>query len=252
MSSSPPHHVFLGSRLARRLFALFVVAALVPLALSDWLSTSAVTQIAESLSLRSRAQTTRQTSRQVFDRLMAGKTLLAAMAASTQATETSWLAANGWMDAIRPNATFERISLNEHPRTVAIEDGAGLFKRTVNESTKMSAWGLRDYIAQLKSIGVSTLDLQIDLNKRLAFPFSCLTLSVLAIPFITIKQGRRSGPLMSVAISVCIGLVFWLLMTLFEAAGKQSTLPATIAVWAPQILFGAIGLFLIFFRHRTQ
>ncbi len=88
MSSSPPHHVFLGSRLARRLFALFVVAALVPLALSDWLSTSAVTQIAESLSLRSRAQTTRQTSRQVFDRLMAGKTLLAAMAASTQATET--------------------------------------------------------------------------------------------------------------------------------------------------------------------
>ncbi|MDX2034679.1 MAG: LptF/LptG family permease [Blastocatellia bacterium] len=171
---------------------------------------------------------------------------------AAQTAETSWLAANGWRDAIRPNASFERISLSEHPLTVPIEDGAGLFKRTVNESTKMSAWGLQEYIAQLKSIGVSTLDLQIDLNKRLAFPFSCLTLSVLAIPFITIKQGRRSSPLMSVAISVCIGLVFWLLMTLFEAAGKQSTLPATIAVWAPQILFGAIGLFLIFFRHRTQ
>ncbi|MFN0084912.1 MAG: LptF/LptG family permease [Blastocatellia bacterium] len=169
-----------------------------------------------------------------------------------QTAGTIWLAANGWLDAIRPNASFERISLSEHPRDITIEDGAELFKRTVNESTKMSAGGLRDYIAQLMSIGVSTLELEIDLNKRLAFPFSCLTLSVLAIPFISIRQARRASPLMSVAISVCIGLVFWLLMTLFEAAGKQSTLPATIAVWAPQILFGAIGLFLIFFRFRAQ
>ena len=171
---------------------------------------------------------------------------------AAQTNDTTWLAADGWMDAIRPGSSFERVSLAARPQTITIGDGASLFKRTVNESTKMSAWGLQHYIAQLRSIGVSTLDLQIDLNKRLAFPFSCLTLSVLAIPFISIRQGRRSSPLVSVAISVCIGLVFWLLMTLFEAAGKQSTLPATIAVWAPQILFGAIGLSLIFFRPRTQ
>ena len=70
---------FLGSRLARRLFALFVLASLLPMALSGWLSNTAVAQIADALNLNNRAQTTRQTSRQVFDRLMAGRTLLAAL-----------------------------------------------------------------------------------------------------------------------------------------------------------------------------
>ena len=44
-----PNSGFLGGRLARRLFALFMVAALVPLALSDWLSSTAVTAIANDL-----------------------------------------------------------------------------------------------------------------------------------------------------------------------------------------------------------
>ncbi len=66
------------SALAQRLFVLFLFASLVPLALSDWVSSSAVSQIAESLSVNTRAQTTRQTSRQVLDRLLTGKTLLTA------------------------------------------------------------------------------------------------------------------------------------------------------------------------------
>jgi hypothetical protein len=64
--------------LARRLFLLFLLATLVPIALSDWLSSAAVTHIAETSGLDHRAKTTRQVSRQVLDRLLAGKTLLTA------------------------------------------------------------------------------------------------------------------------------------------------------------------------------
>ncbi len=67
------------SRLARRLFALFVAIALLPLALSDWVATSAVSRVVDRLHASSRAQATHQASRQVFDRLLAGKTLLSAM-----------------------------------------------------------------------------------------------------------------------------------------------------------------------------
>jgi lipopolysaccharide export LptBFGC system permease protein LptF len=42
-----------------------------------------------------------------------------------------------------------------------------------------------------------------------------------------------------------------LLMTLFEAAGKQSNLPVSVAVWGPQILFLAVGLYLNF-RQRAH
>lgn len=63
-------------RLARRLFALFVLVALLPLSLSDWLSHTAVTQVAEDLHQRRHTQTTRQVSRQVYDRLLAAQLLL--------------------------------------------------------------------------------------------------------------------------------------------------------------------------------
>ncbi len=79
MPSSAGDWRFLGSRLAHRLFALFVLAALVPLGLSDWLSSTAVNQLAETLNLQSRARVTRQVSRQVFDRLLTAKTLLRAL-----------------------------------------------------------------------------------------------------------------------------------------------------------------------------
>lgn len=69
----------LGRRLAHRLFALFLLAAVVPLALSDWLSSTAITEVARELDARARLDTTERTSRQVFDRLLAGKTLLSAV-----------------------------------------------------------------------------------------------------------------------------------------------------------------------------
>ena len=69
----------LGRRLAHRLFALFLLAAVLPLALSDWVSSTAVGEVARTLDARARTETTQRTSRQVFDRLLAGKTLLTAV-----------------------------------------------------------------------------------------------------------------------------------------------------------------------------
>jgi len=165
---------------------------------------------------------------------------------------SAWEAYNGWIETVNPDSTIERRAIQSQPEIIDISEGVGLFRRTTNESSKMSAMELQDYIFQLKSLDVSTLELQIDLKRRIAFPLSCLVLAVLAIPFITAKQARRSGPLVSISLSVGIGLVFWLLTTLFEAVGKKDNLPVGMAVWGPHILFGAVGLYLNFVRHRLQ
>jgi lipopolysaccharide export LptBFGC system permease protein LptF len=171
---------------------------------------------------------------------------------AVQVGASTWQADSGWIETVKPDSVVERKVVGEQPAIIKIDDGSGIFRRTTNESSKMSAWDLQDYISQLKSTGGSTLELQIDLKRRIAFPASCLILAILAIPFITAKQARRSGPLVSVSLSVGIGLVFWLLATFFEAAGKQNNLPVSIAVWGPHILFGIIGLYLNFFRYRLQ
>jgi diguanylate cyclase (GGDEF)-like protein len=69
----------LGGRMARRLFALFVAAALAPLLLSDWVSSSAITQVAQDLHLGNHQQATRQASRQVLDRLLSSGALLSTL-----------------------------------------------------------------------------------------------------------------------------------------------------------------------------
>lgn len=76
----PPAHT--GSRLARRLFVLFLLVAIVPLALTDWIASVATREVSAQLAQEQRVQTTRQASRQVLDRLLAGKSLLLAQAES--------------------------------------------------------------------------------------------------------------------------------------------------------------------------
>lgn len=171
---------------------------------------------------------------------------------AVQVNSTTWKADGGWKETINPDSTIERKAIQSQPEVIEISEGIDLFKRMTNESSKMSDTELHKHIAQLKDLGVSTLDLQIDLRRRAAFPFSCLVLAVLAIPFISAKQARRSGPLVSVSLSVGIGLIFWLLTYLFEAVGRQNNLPVGMAVWGPHILFVAVGLYLNFVRYRLQ
>lgn len=168
-----------------------------------------------------------------------------------QVQADNWQATDGWIETVTPALTVQRIPIQEAGSPLTIPDGAAIFKRTVNESSKMSTKELYNYIGQLRSIGAPTIEPRLDLRKRLAFPFSCLTLAILALPFALDPRSRRYSPLLSVAVSIGIGLFFWLLMTLFEAAGRQANLPINTAVWGPQLLFLAVGLYLNF-RQRAH
>ncbi len=66
-----------GGRLARRLFVLFLVAALAPLVVAASLSLAATTTLAEDLRQRAHIDRTRQTSRHLLDQLIAARDLLA-------------------------------------------------------------------------------------------------------------------------------------------------------------------------------
>jgi LPS export ABC transporter permease LptG len=170
---------------------------------------------------------------------------------AAQLSPILWRATNGWMDVIKPDLEIARKRLENDNQLIRIEDGPNLFRRMVNESSKMAARELDNYIKQLAGIGISTTDYKIDLMNRLAFPFSCLTLALLAMPFASTRHARRSTPITSIALGVGISVAFQLLMTFFDAAAKQASLPVTLAVWGPQILLLALGMYLNF-RFRSQ
>jgi diguanylate cyclase (GGDEF)-like protein len=71
-----------GSRLGRRIILLFLLAAMLPLAISNWVSVQAVSQTADRFDLQFRSKSTKQVGRQVYERLLVARALLAALPAT--------------------------------------------------------------------------------------------------------------------------------------------------------------------------
>jgi diguanylate cyclase len=88
---------FLQGSLAQRLFAVFLLASLLPVVVSDAVSIASLAQIVHDLAVDSRERTTRQVGRQVYERLLAGETLLRALppSASSAAEAPQVLTAAG-------------------------------------------------------------------------------------------------------------------------------------------------------------
>ena len=55
----------------------------------------------------------------------------------------------------------------------------------------------------------------------------------------------RRGALYGIGISIVIGIVYWACLGVFEALGNNALLPSALAAWAPNLLFGSAGLYLL-------
>ena len=175
----------------------------------------------------------------------------------TQATNTSklsdssWNILSGWSyDLEGANKEgFQRINGEGFLPTIVIPEGISIFRRLVNEASKMNFLELKSYITYLSDFGASTTSLRVDLEKKLAFPFSCIPLLMVAFP-LALKAGRRgSGTLAGIGLSLLIGFTYWITGSLFESAGRQAFLPPGLSVWGAHALFLAVGFFLIFRRN---
>ena len=88
------------------------------------------------------------------------------------------------------------------------------------------------------------------LAHRLALPWTCLVVVLIAAP-LGIVFNRR-GVLAGVASSIFIffGMIF--LTNFFLALGKGARVSALVAGWAPNLMVGAIGLVLLYFRSSNR
>ncbi len=68
-------------------------------------------------------------------------------------------------------------------------------------------------------------------------------MAVLAIPF-ALSMGKRGG-LAGIATAIGLAIAYWVVAGLFEAMGNVNTLPAMLAAWSPDLLFGLTGAYLL-------
>ncbi|MBE9536704.1 MAG: LPS export ABC transporter permease LptF [Proteobacteria bacterium] len=96
---------------------------------------------------------------------------------------------------------------------------------------------------ELKEMGKNDATLKIELHKRFAIPFACIVFALIGAPLGI--QGKRSGKAHGFIISLALIITYWISFLLGEAIGERNIMPPSLSIWTPNIVFFAIGLYLM-------
>jgi lipopolysaccharide export system permease protein len=167
----------------------------------------------------------------------------AAAKAAADAPRLPWRWRDGWVRQFGGARTSTVVRYEPFvERTLPLER-PDYFQGEEPDADRMSFGELQQYIRQLQAGGFNVVPNQVALQRKVAFPFVTLIMTLLAIPF-AVTTGRR-GALYGVGVGIAIAIVYWTLLSVFVAVGAAGKLTPLLAAWAPNILFGAVGGYLI-------
>jgi len=155
---------------------------------------------------------------------------------------SSWHFQNGWQNDIQGDHTssYRGFTLTSFPE---IHEDPGYFNKESLQAQQMNFGQLDRYIGDLRQSGFDTMKLRVALWQKLAYPLIAVVMAVLAIPF-ALSMGRR-GSLTGIAVAIGVALAYFVIDSLFGALGNVNYLPAALAAWSSDILFGLVGGYLL-------
>src|SRR6185437_14704293 len=83
----------------------------------------------------------------------------------------------------------------------------------------------------------------IELHQRFALPLACLLLALVGIPLGI--SSRKGGKSTAFVMTVLLAFLYYLGYIALIGLAKKGSLPVPIAVWAPDAVFAAVGIFLL-------
>ena len=89
---------------------------------------------------------------------------------------------------------------------------------------------------------------QVERHKRYALPLAALVFGLIGFPLAI--RSHRGGRSIALVGSLVILVTYYLMMTSLEGAALRARLPAAFAIWAPNALFGTVGLGLLIATAR--
>jgi LPS export ABC transporter permease LptG len=127
-------------------------------------------------------------------------------------------------------------------------DSPDMFKPWADKPSQLSAKDLSAYIKTIRRKGEGTAPLMVALQRKYAEPCAVLVMALIGIP-LALAFGRRSA-VAALSFAVAVGLAFWGMTSGSQQMGIYGFLPPAVAAWAPIVIFGATGTYLLA-RART-
>lgn len=153
-----------------------------------------------------------------------------------------WVFENGWQRTFEGEtiASYQPFTITAFPD---IHEQPSYFVKEDRPAQEMSYNELSRYISDLNQSGFDTKRLSVQLNRKIAYPLITLVMAILAVPF-ALSMGKR-GSLAGIATAIGLAIAYWVVDGLFQAMGNVNTLPAALAAWTPDLLFGIAGTYLL-------
>ncbi|MBM4341185.1 MAG: LPS export ABC transporter permease LptF [Deltaproteobacteria bacterium] len=115
---------------------------------------------------------------------------------------------------------------------------------------EMSIDDIKEKMEMRKAVGADITSQEVELHKRYAIPFSCLVFGLLGVPLGI--QPRRSGRSYGFVLSLLLFLSYYISLTASEILAIRKTIPPLLSGWAPNLLFGAFGMYLLIKTSREH
>ncbi|MGB7170674.1 MAG: LptF/LptG family permease [Acidobacteriaceae bacterium] len=164
-----------------------------------------------------------------------------AATAHWEPTLNAWVFEDGWERTFTAEGvSYQDFSVTTFPE---VREPPEYFSKEVRQSSEMSFGELARYIRNLRQSGFNTVPLRVQLNHKLAYPLITLVMAILAVPF-ALSMGKR-GSLSGIAVAIGVAIAYFVVSGFFEAMGNVSWLPAFLAAWSPDFLFGLAGAYLL-------
>jgi lipopolysaccharide export system permease protein len=147
---------------------------------------------------------------------------------------------NGSIHTVGTAQEYRLVHFGEYVMTIGGSgQGTGLGRNELD----MTVSELRRQISNPETTKPVRLKMLSELHSRFAFPFASLVFAVVAVPLG--MQNRRAGKSAGFSTSIAILLAYYVLQALLRTLADKGGLPPALALWLPNIIFLALGWFLL-------
>jgi lipopolysaccharide export system permease protein len=115
---------------------------------------------------------------------------------------------------------------------------------------EMTFTELRQYIKEMSPTDRMYYKALLEMHRKFSLPFACFSLGILAFPLGI--QGRSAKRSFGLVLGLILFLLYYFLLSAGMALGESGSCPPVIGMWAPNVIIGALGVFLLSLSMREK
>jgi lipopolysaccharide export system permease protein len=101
---------------------------------------------------------------------------------------------------------------------------------------------LREGIRSARTAPKMLWDMRLEFHRRFALPFACFVFALVGVPLGI--QNQRSGKATGFSLSIGALLIYYIILSAGKTLGEKGLTHPAVAVWAPNLIFLALGAYL--------